>query len=34
MSDVITLFVIGGELVFLVYAINWLAKELKRWKSN
>lgn len=34
MSDIAILLVIGGELAFLVYTVNWLAKELKRWKSN
>lgn len=33
MSDIATIFLIGGELAFLVYAVKWLAKELKRWKS-
>lgn len=34
MNDIAALILIGGELAFLVYAINWLAKELKRWKSH
>lgn len=34
MNDIAILLVIGGELAFLVYAVNWFAKELKRWKQN
>lgn len=34
MNDIAILVLIGGELAFLAYAINWFAKELKRWKSN
>lgn len=34
MNEIATMFLIGGEISFLVYAIGWLAKELKRWKRN
>lgn len=34
MSDIISLFIIGGELVFLAYSITWFAKELREWKKQ
>lgn len=34
MNDIAALLLIGGELAFLAYAIDWFAKELKRWKKS
>ena len=34
MSDVVIIFLIGGELAFLAYAVDCFSKELKRWKSK
>lgn len=34
MNDIATMFLIGGELAFLAFAIRWLAKELKQWKTR
>mgnify|MGYP001003589871 CR=1 FL=1 len=34
MSDTLVISLIGGELAFLAYAINWFAKELREWKKS
>lgn len=34
MSDIAALFIIGGELIFLAYAVLWFARELRAWKQN
>ncbi len=34
MNDLLTLVIIVAELAFLVYAINWFAKELREWKKS
>lgn len=33
MSDIISIFLIGAELAFLIYAVKWFARELREWKS-
>ena len=34
MSDIAIIFLIGGELAFLAYAVKWFAKELREWKQQ
>lgn len=34
MNDIVSAFLIVGEIAFLVYAVRWFARELREWKQN